>query len=88
MKTQVLGIITAAILVSGAISTSANAMGRKGDPEFNTHMMKMVDANADGKITKEEFMNASTKMAAKEFMMMDMDDNGHISEHEFRMQNR
>ena len=80
---KVVNTIIASALISGVVMTSANAMGRKGDPEFNHFIMKMSDTNGDGKVSKEEFMKMSAKMAAKEFMMMDMNDDGQLESEEF-----
>ncbi len=85
---KALTILVTSALVSGIIMTSAQAMGRKGDPEFTHFVMKMTDANADGMVSKDEFMKMSAKMAEKEFMMMDMDGDGMVSDIEFKMHNR
>ncbi len=84
---KALTIIVTSVLVSGLAMTSAHAMG-KADSEYNSFMMKMADVNTDGKMSKDEFMKMSASMAAKEFAMMDMDDDGSISATEFNMHNR
>ena len=83
MKTQVLSIITTALLVSGAMTTSVQAMGMNDESHWNKLIMEAADKNSDGKMTKDEFMKMSEKMAAKQFMMMDVNDDGDISKEEF-----
>ena len=81
---KALSIILTSALVSGIIMSSAQAeSGRAGGPEWAHWMMKMMDANTDGKITKEEFMKMEAMMAEKKFMMMDMNNDGSIDTDEF-----
>ena len=80
---KALSIIATSFLASTILITAADAMGRKEDPAFNNFMIKMADTNADGKISKDEWMKMSASMAAKEFAMMDMNDDGGISSQEF-----
>lgn len=87
MKTRILSIITTAVLLSGTISI-ANGMGNAGDPAYNDFMVKMADTNADGTISKEEFMDMAKRMAEEEFRMMDMDDDDKVTKTEFHMANR
>jgi len=86
---KVLSIIATSVLVSAVAMTSVHAAGMAEGGVFEL-TMKMSDANSDGKVSKDEFMKMSAKMAAKEFMMMDMDDNGSLSmdEYMFSMSNR
>ncbi len=79
---RLLSIIATGLLVSGLASTSAFAMGEDG-LAGHTYILQMMDANSDGKITKDEFMKMEAKMSAKKFMMMDMNDDGTISKEEF-----
>ena len=87
MKT--LSIIATSVLVSAVAMTSAHAMG-EGGTAAQTYIHGLMDANSDGKISKDEFMKMSAKKASKEFMMMDMNDDGSVSmdEYMFAMSNR
>ncbi len=87
---KVLSIIATSVLVSALAMTSAQANRADRDGAGAEFLMKMMDSNSDGKISKEEFMKMSEKKAAKEFMMMDMDDDGSLSmeEYMFAMSNR
>lgn len=85
---KVLSVIASGVLVSAVVVTAAHSMGRTGDPEYNNFIIKQVDADADGKITKKEFMEMSAKMAAKEFAAKDFNDNGVITAEEFHHANR
>jgi len=79
---KVLSIIATSVLISGIAMTSAHAMGEDGKAG-HTYILQMMDANSDGKISKDEFMKMEAKMASKKFAMMDMNDDGTISKEEF-----
>lgn len=82
MKTKLLSVIATGVLLSGMFMPSAFA-GQDRDSGYNELMMKSMDTNSDGNISKDEFMKMSSKMAAKDFMIMDMNDDGVLSEEEF-----
>ena len=55
-------------------------MGMHGDPAaMADHLMGQFDLNKDGKITKDEIMNASRKEADAHFTAMDANKDGKIS---------
>jgi len=80
---KVLNIILASALASATLTGVAQAMGNIGDNEYNTFIVKMTDTNGDGKMSKEEFMKMSAKMAAKEFAMLDLNDDNFVEAEEF-----
>lgn len=82
MKTKVLSIIATGVLLTGVSMPSAFA-GQDRESGYAELMMKSMDTNSDGNISKDEFMKMSSKMAAKKFMMMDMNDDGNLSKEEF-----
>lgn len=81
---KVLSILVSSVLISGIAMTTANAMGRTGDPEFNQFIANIIDKDGDGKISKEEFVAMAKRMAEKEFASMDLDDNNSVSSAEFQ----
>lgn len=85
---KVLSVIASGVLVSAVVVTAAHSMGKTGDLEYNNYIIKQVDADADGKITKKEFMELSARMAAKEFATKDFNDDGFIDIDEFHHANR
>jgi len=85
---KVLSIILASTLASVTLTGVAQAMGNQGDHEYNTFIVKMTDSNGDGKMSKEEFMKMSAKMAEKEFAMLDMNDDNFVEAEEFITGNR
>ena len=55
-------------------------MGMHGDPAaMADHMMGQFDLNKDGKITKDEIVNASRKEADAHFAAMDANKDGKVS---------
>lgn len=80
MKTKtILSAVTLAAMVAASFSTVAQAdaggRGDRGGPMFNFEEM---DANADGKVTKEEI----TAYHAAKIAAMDTDKDGNLSEAE------
>jgi hypothetical protein len=65
------------VLISGLALNVASA-----EP-FNMGMAKKMDANSDGKITKEEYMKMSNDMAAWE--KMDVNKDGVLDEKEIQL---
>lgn len=58
-------------------------MGMHGDPAaMADHMMGQFDLNKDGKITKDEIVNASRKEADAHFAAMDANKDGKVSSDE------
>lgn len=71
------GVIDAAEMeaaITGRMSAMRDRMG--GGPRFGERMVRMFDANKDGKVTKDEFL-AGIK---KRFAEMDLNNDGRISD--------
>ena len=80
---KVLSIILTSALASATLTGAAHAMGNVGDNEYNNFIMKAADSNSDGKLTREEFIKMAANMAAKEFDMMNVNDDDHLNQQEF-----
>ena len=50
----------------------------KGEKAF-----KMMDANSDGKVTKEEFLAAAQKRAEERFAKLDKENKGYLTKEDF-----
>jgi Ca2+-binding EF-hand superfamily protein len=58
--------------------------GSEGGPSRMGEMVKKADTNADGKISKEEFLAASAKEASDRFSKLDANADGSVDETELR----
>lgn len=85
---KVLSILVSSVLISGIAMTTASAMGRTGDPEFNHFLAKVIDKDQDGNLSKDEFIAMAVRMAEKEFDGMDLDDSKFLSSEEFNNASR
>ncbi len=65
------------VLISGLVLSPAFAQG------FNSAMAKTMDADQDGKITKEEYMKHSSDMAA--WNKMDTNKDGVLDQKEIQL---
>jgi Ca2+-binding EF-hand superfamily protein len=64
--------------VSGLCLAQDDAAAPKGAKAFS-----MMDANGDGKITKEEFLAAAQKRAEARFAKLDKDSKGYLTKEDF-----
>ncbi|MEE9351167.1 MAG: hypothetical protein V3U78_02810 [Thiotrichaceae bacterium] len=88
MNTKALSVVIGTVLAGLMVTTSVQASEDGYDEMsilYQKEMMKTMDTDSDGKITKDEYMKVSEKMAAKKFMMMDMNDDGWLSEVEYSL---
>jgi len=63
--------------LSGAALAQDDAMPAKGDKAFSK-----LDANGDGKVTKEEFLAASQKRAEARYAKLDPTGKGYVTKEE------
>jgi len=72
MKKHILTV--SAMLLIATTPALAEGMGRHHDGKHA--MLKKADSNHDGKVSKDEFLAAATKMANKRFNRMDANHDG------------
>lgn len=77
---RVLAFVSVMVLVLGLAGFAAaqDDAQPKGDKGF-----KMLDANGDGKVTKEEFLAASQKRAEARWAKMDSAQKGYLTKEDF-----
>jgi Ca2+-binding EF-hand superfamily protein len=80
MKYQMIVLVSAALASASALAEEPNSA--KG----TTDLFKTVDADADGKISKDEA--AANASFAKNFSAMDKNSDGFVSEDEYRKNTR
>ncbi|MFZ5428531.1 MAG: EF-hand domain-containing protein [Thermodesulfobacteriota bacterium] len=80
MKRAAVTIAALALVLglSGAALAQDDAPPAKGDKAF-----KMLDANGDGKVTKEEFLAASQKRAEARYAKLDPEGKGYLTKDDF-----
>lgn len=81
MKKFILAATSVAVIAGGAFYALAERTedGKK-DPHGKKHMLERLDANKDGKVTKDEFVAD----AEKRFSEIDADKDGNVTEEEMR----
>lgn len=83
----VLGIITAAVLTTPVMAEDAKAKDgdKQGKKAEKLEMFKKADANADGKLSLDEFKTMVTKGdAEKKFIAADADKDGFVTPEELK----
>ncbi len=70
------------VLCSAVLATAAVAAEDPNQTKGSTDLFKMVDADADGKVTKEEA--AANTSFANNFSALDGDSDGVVTEREYR----
>jgi len=65
------------------VANAAEGKGAEKMQERKTEIFQKMDANGDGKVTKEEFMAFSTKKAEKRFEEIDTKNQGFFTKDEF-----
>lgn len=87
MTTKILNTTVMGMLLSGVLAAPvyAGVDDFEGQESiiYQKEMMKVMDTNGDKKISKNEYMKMHTRMAEKKFMMMDMNDDGFLSDIEY-----
>ena len=79
---RALCFLTAVALVIG-ISMAAQAQDDAASAPKGEKGFTMLDANGDGKVTKEEFLAASQKRAEARFAKLDKDNKGYLTKDDF-----
>ncbi|MBI4804967.1 MAG: EF-hand domain-containing protein [Desulfovibrio sp.] len=74
--------LTALALIIG-ISVAAQAQDDAASAPRGERGFKVLDANGDGKVTKEEFLAASQKRAEARFAKLDKDNKGYLTKDDF-----
>lgn len=79
----ILNFALATAVLSG-LAFTANAQEPAGKPPRNhTSFIERLDADKDGKITRDEFVKASVQRAARDFERLDTDGDGTVTAAEF-----
>lgn len=79
MKTWLFGAAIAALMVSPALADH-HEKGKRFAGKMHDKMMEKVDADGDGKVSKEEFIDAHTA----KFEKMDADGDGFLTDEEMK----
>lgn len=81
---RMIRMITMALMLSLALGGVALAQDDTVPPQGGKgqNLMKTTDANSDGKISKEEFMEAARKRAEARFQKLDANGDGYITQDE------
>jgi hypothetical protein len=97
MKTTISAIaMLAAVTAGGTVHAQSKGIGEGGPNQYiwakvqmerRQMAMETMDKNKDGMVDKDEYMAFSEMAAGKNYSMMDMDNDGMISEREFRNTN-
>ncbi len=81
------GLLTFVFVVAAGVALAQGAgghgNGKHDNPQHKTVSFDELDANHDGKITRDEFREAEEKMAQKMFAKLDLNRDGQIDRAEF-----
>jgi len=66
-----------------ALGLSGAALAQDAAPAKGEKAFKMLDANGDGKVTKEEFLAASQKRAEARYAKLDPAGKGYLTKEDF-----
>lgn len=66
-----------------ALGLSGAALAQDDAPPKGEKAFKMLDANGDGKVTKEEFLAASQKRAEARYAKLDPEGKGYLTKEDF-----
>lgn len=97
MKTMISAMaMLAALAAGGTVHAQSKGFGEGGPNQYiwaklqmdrREMAMEAMDKNKDGMVDKDEFMAFTEMMAGKSYAMMDMDNDGMISEREWTNSN-
>jgi hypothetical protein len=83
MKRAVCFLTALALVIGISVAAQAQAQDDAASAPRGEKGFKVLDANGDGKVSKEEFLAASQKRAEARFAKLDKDNKGYLTKEDF-----